>query len=237
MVKQHTCTQSLSYCAHRASCVSRTKGGTMSSNWACVHTLPTLPQQAIATELKIVQMDGHKYSSFSCLEPSISFDLPQYTTDESDIGVKITIKRTGTDLSIPSSIFLRTKESEPTSAEGKNQKYYFFNTILFPSFLSTTVHLVICLYVTAMKDYIPVSQMIHFAPHVTTQSVHVTILDDTGIPKVEGEETFEVLLRNPIIARIGKTKKTIIVINDTFSDCKCLLISHFYMELFLFASW
>jgi hypothetical protein len=65
-----------------------------------------------------------------------------------------------------------------------------------------------------------VNKILDFAPGVTMQRVKVTILDDLGRPKVEGLETFEILLRMPVAAMLGEPKIATVHINDSYSDGK-----------------
>ena len=62
--------------------------------------------------------------------------------------------------------------------------------------------------------------MIYFAPYSERQTIEVTIRDDQGLPKVEGLEEFELVLRTPINTGIGKPSKAIITVDDSISDCE-----------------
>lgn len=70
----------------------------------------------------------------------------------------------------------------------------------------------------AGEDYTGISRNLDFAPGVTMQTVRVYIQDDLGQPRLEGEETFELVLRMPMNAVLGSPDHTVITINDTVSD-------------------
>ena len=75
---------------------------------------------------------------------------------------------------------------------------------------------------SAGLDYIAVNKILDFAPGVTMQTVRITILDDLGRPRVEGLETFQVVLRMPMGAIMGEPSSAVITINDTVSDGTCV---------------
>lgn len=54
--------------------------------------------------------------------------------------------------------------------------------------------------------------------------MQVTIRDDPGLPRVEGLEQFELVLRTPINTGIGETSKVVITIDDRVLDCEFCLI-------------
>ena len=95
-----------------------------------------------------------------------------------------------------------------------------------------------CLYLLASEDYTPVIQMVYFAPYFERQSMEVTIRDDKGLPRVEGTETFELVLRTPINTGIGELSNAVIAIDDSISDCKFSLkiFIHFKSEVPFVAS-
>uniref|UniRef100_H3DK22 Fras1 related extracellular matrix 3 n=1 Tax=Tetraodon nigroviridis TaxID=99883 RepID=H3DK22_TETNG len=120
-------------------------------------------------------------------EPSLYFGEPEYFVDESSGYIEVNVWRTGTDLSKTATVTIRSKKSEPISAE-------------------------------AGLDYVGISHNLDFAPGVTMQTFRVTILDDLGQPKLEGPETFDLVLRMPMNAVLGEPSKTTITINDTVTD-------------------
>lgn len=52
-------------------------------------------------------------------EPSFYFGETEYTVDESDGYVEVKVWRTGTDLSKTATVTVRSRKSDPVSAEGK----------------------------------------------------------------------------------------------------------------------
>lgn len=69
-----------------------------------------------------------------------------------------------------------------------------------------------------------ISRNLDFAPGVNMQTIRVIILDDLGQPVLEGIEQFELVLRMPVNAALGDPSKATVTINDSVSDCECLLI-------------
>ncbi|XP_076446552.1 LOW QUALITY PROTEIN: extracellular matrix protein 3-like [Babylonia areolata] len=120
-------------------------------------------------------------------EPTVYFGSGEYEVEEGAGFVEVAVWRTGTDLSITSSVTVRSKRSSPKSAESG-------------------------------LDYVAVNKILSFVPGVTMQKVKVTILDDLGRPRVEGPETFQLLLRMPGGAMLGDPSVAVITINDSISD-------------------
>ena len=100
---------------------------------------------------------------------------------------------------------------------------YHFRALIFVYFL----------YLAASEDYTPVIQMVYFAPYFERQSMEVTIRDDKGLPRLEGTETFELVLRTPINTGIAEPSNAVIAIDDSISDCKFSLkiFIHFKSEV------
>ena len=53
------------------------------------------------------------------------FDPPRYFVDESIGKIDVILRRTGTDLSKPSSVFVRSRQTDPISATGNNNREEF----------------------------------------------------------------------------------------------------------------
>ncbi|GAB1604772.1 hypothetical protein Ahia01_000758700 [Argonauta hians] len=75
-------------------------------------------------------------------------------------------------------------------------------------------------------DYITVDKVLTFPPGETFQKVQVTILDDKGMPLVEGMEAFELSLYMPMGAVLRDPSSTIISINDSISDLPTMQFKH-----------
>uniref|UniRef100_A0A8C5BJV7 FRAS1 related extracellular matrix 2b n=1 Tax=Gadus morhua TaxID=8049 RepID=A0A8C5BJV7_GADMO len=110
-----------------------------------------------------------------------------YQVDESDGFVEVQVWRTGTDLSKVGSVTVRSRKTDPVSAE-------------------------------AGEDYVGISRSLDFAPGVSVQTVRVAVLDDLGQPRLEGAESFQLVLRMPMNGVLGDPSKTTVLINDSVSD-------------------
>ncbi|XP_013413797.1 FRAS1-related extracellular matrix protein 2-like [Lingula anatina] len=67
-------------------------------------------------------------------------------------------------------------------------------------------------------DYSAINRVVNFAPGMTMQTVKVTILDDLGQPRLEGPESFQLVLRMPTGGMMGEPSKALVVINDSVTD-------------------
>lgn len=141
------------------------------------------------------------------------FGEPEYVVDESSGYVEVKVWRTGTDLSKTATVTVRSRKSEPVSAEGKISSSTPYLLII----LHYSVRSWFPLYLAGL-DYVGISRNLDFAPGVTMQTFRVTILDDLGQPELEGPETFDLVLRMPMNAVLGEPSKTTITINDTVTD-------------------
>lgn len=141
--------------------------------------------------------------------------------DESSGYVEVKVWRTGTDLSKTATVTVRSRKSDPVSAEGKKRKSNPTESmVLGHDFASRCLVHGSTFYLAAGLDYVGISRNLDFAPGVTMQTFRVTILDDLGQPELEGPETFDLVLRMPMNAVLGEPSKTTITINDTVSDCE-----------------
>jgi len=77
---------------------------------------------------------------------------------------------------------------------------------------------------TVNDDYVGISKSLEFAPGITMQNLRVTILDDLGNPNLEGPETFNLALSMPMGAILGDPNIVRVVINDSQSDCKKMML-------------
>jgi len=71
----------------------------------------------------------------------------------------------------------------------------------------------------ANEDYNPIFKTLEFGVGVTSIHVELQIYDDEQHPKVEGDESFTVELRNPQNGRLSITHaKALVTIRDSESD-------------------
>ena len=133
-------------------------------------------------------------------EPMFFFTSPIYTADESDKFVEVQVWRSGTDLRNKSSVMVSTRQLSklPVGFEG-----------------SKNVGLA-----KAGQDYTGLSTILTFDNDDTMRTVKVSIDDDTGNPKLEGLEVFEILLTMPLGGVLGTQNTSVIQIDDTESDSK-----------------
>ena len=74
----------------------------------------------IIGDYDVTEMKGLcQIMSFCVAEPTVYFGSGDYEVDESEGFVEVAVWRTGTDLSKPSSVTVRSKKSNPKSAEGQ----------------------------------------------------------------------------------------------------------------------
>lgn len=159
------------------------------------------------------------------------FGEPKYAVDESSGYVEVKVWRTGTDLSKTATVTVRSKKSEPVSAEGKTNSLK--SHMKASELINIRLTSWLCLCVAAGLDYVGISRNLDFAPGVTMQTFRVTILDDLGQPELEGPETFDLVLRMPMNAVLGEPSKTTITINDSVTDCESDTNVKFIMLMFL----
>lgn len=165
--------------------------------------------------------------SLCSAEPALYFGETEYTVDESAGYVEVLVWRTGTDLSKTATVTVRSRKTEPVSAEGRNTYWknkkntlsklqtYIRNRSLYTLYM----YFCYCPWLSiAGLDYVGISRNLDFAPGVSMQTFRVTILDDLGRPELEGPEKFELVLRMPMNAVLGEPSKTVITINDTITD-------------------
>ena len=132
-------------------------------------------------------------------EPMFFFTSPIYYADESDKFVEVQVWRSGTDLRNKSSVMVSTRQLSrmPKEYEGKNVSL-----------------------AKAGQDYTGLSTILTFENDDTMRTVKVSIDDDTGNPKLEGVEIFEILLTMPVNGILGMQNSSVIQIDDTESDSK-----------------
>lgn len=170
--------------------------------------------------------------------PVFYFGEVKYHVDESDGHVEVKVWRTGSDLSKAASVTVRSRKTEPVSAEGERRLHPSrCHFILISPYL---YHLYLFIYFfilkTAGTDYVGISRNLDFAPGVSMQTFKVTILDDLGQPELEGAESFELVLRMPVNGILGEPGKATVFINDSVSDRKCSSFSNCRKLYFFFPS-
>ncbi|XP_071544014.1 FRAS1-related extracellular matrix protein 2-like [Panulirus ornatus] len=67
-------------------------------------------------------------------------------------------------------------------------------------------------------DYVALGRQVDFLAGVTVQRVQLTILDDLGLPALEGTEILKLVLQVPFNASLGDPAVATIIINDSLSD-------------------
>lgn len=73
--------------------------------------------------------------------------------------------------------------------------------------------------ISADDDYKGLFKTLEFGVGVTSLDVNVQIYDDQFRPKVEGEESFSIVLRNPRNGKLSSTlSKAVITIHDFEND-------------------
>ncbi|XP_064636452.1 FRAS1-related extracellular matrix protein 2-like [Lineus longissimus] len=67
-------------------------------------------------------------------------------------------------------------------------------------------------------DYIPIYTPLVYGPNEVSQKARVTIVDDLVFPSIEGDETFELVLRMPEDGGLGDPSEVTVTISDKTSD-------------------
>lgn len=165
--------------------------------------------------------------------PVFYFGEVNYHVDESDGHVEVKVWRTGSDLSKAASVTVRSRKTEPVSAEGERPLLPRTGTSFWPLFFLPISFFFFFFPNTAGTDYVGISRNLDFAPGVSMQTFKVTILDDLGQPELEGPESFELVLRMPVNGILGEPGRATVFINDSVSDRKCSSFSNCRMFKFL----
>lgn len=76
------------------------------------------------------------FFTYLALEPKIFFDPSSYAVDESVGKMQVVLRRNGTDLSRSSSVFVRSRQTDPISARGKITTHLGFEILI--------EHLIVC---------------------------------------------------------------------------------------------
>lgn len=67
-------------------------------------------------------------------------------------------------------------------------------------------------------DYASLNRLLHFSPGEIARSLVVRIIDDIFLPRLEGRESFELVLQSPVDGVLMNPNKTVIYIEDSGSD-------------------
>ena len=139
--------------------------------------------------------------------PIVSFEVGKVDITE-DVGkVEFKVRRTGSDLSVPSSCIVRSRSPNiPTSLASRSRR----ETDILDDLKYHAAQ--------AGTDYVGISKTIHFDAEETEQTVSVVILDDVGSPVMEGLEQFEVYLSMPQDCVFGAPEEIVITIDDREDD-------------------
>ena len=134
--------------------------------------------------------------------------------------IEFNVVRSGSDLSIESSIIVRSRSPNiPTTLAsyadpirkrretrtGSNPASDIIDDLKYRA-------------AEAGSDYVAISKIVTFGPDETVATVSVTILDDLGSPVMEGLEQFEVYLSMPEQCIVGDPREIKITIDDREDD-------------------
>jgi len=154
--------------------------------------------------------------------PIVYFEVSKMDVTE-DVGkVEFKVQRKGSDLSIESSVIVRSRSPNiPTSlasmsSEDRRRRRYAEDR----ADQSTSDIIADLKYraADAGTDYVAISKIVTFGPDETSATVSVTILDDLGSPVMEGLEQFEIYLSMPEQCVVGSPEEVIITIDDREDD-------------------
>lgn len=81
----------------------------------------SIEKECCSRLIYFVWISKHYLDEFLYLnsEPQFSFERSEYVVDESEQQLEVGIRRTGTDLSKPSSVTIRSRMTNPKSAQGQ----------------------------------------------------------------------------------------------------------------------
>lgn len=86
---------------------------------------------------------------------------------------------------------------------------------------------------SADDDYKGLFKTLEFGVGVTSMQVNLQIYDDEFRPKVEGDESFSVLLRNSRNGKLSAThSKAVVTIHDLENDGKNIIVKKLRYSLF-----